>query len=86
MFIITLPNNDTIEYDKPITPMQIATKISKNLASEAFVSIVDGELWAKLPGQDEFKPYTNADQFEVPANASFDVKVMRPTAYLCTYE
>ena len=45
MFIITLPNNDTIEYDKPITPMQIATKISKNLASEAFVSIVNGELW-----------------------------------------
>lgn len=50
------------------------------------MTIVDGELWAKLPGQDEFKPYTNADQFEVPANASFDVKVMRPTAYLCTYE
>ena len=45
MFIFTLPNNDTIEYDKPITPMQIATKISKNLASEAFVSIVNGELW-----------------------------------------
>ena len=22
------------------------------------MTIVDGELWAKLPGQDEFKPYT----------------------------
>ena len=50
------------------------------------MTIVDGEIWAKLPGQDEFKPYTGGDQFEVPANASFDVKVMRATAYLCTYE
>jgi uncharacterized protein YaiE (UPF0345 family) len=50
------------------------------------MTIIDGELWAKLPGQDEFKPYTHGDQFEVVANASFDVKVMRATAYLCTYE
>jgi len=50
------------------------------------MTIVDGELWAKLPGQNEFKPYMHGDQFEVAANASFDIKVMRATAYLCTYE
>ena len=50
------------------------------------MTIVDGELWTKLPGQEEFKPYMRGDQFEVPANTSFDVKVIRPTAYLCTYE
>jgi len=45
MLTITLPNKDKKEYDKPITSAQIASEISQSLASEAFVSLVNGELW-----------------------------------------
>ena len=42
---ITLPNKDKKKYIEPVTSAQIATDISNNLASEALVSIVNGELW-----------------------------------------
>ena len=45
MFTITLPNQDKKKYDHPINSMQIAEEISKNLASSAYVSLVNGELW-----------------------------------------
>ena len=45
MFTITLPNQDKKKYDQPTTSMKIAEDISKNLAANAFVSIVNGELW-----------------------------------------
>ena len=45
MLIITLPNKDKKKYEKPITSAQIASEISQGLASEAFVSLVNGELW-----------------------------------------
>jgi threonyl-tRNA synthetase len=45
MFTITLPNQDKKKYDQPITSMQIAEGISKNLAANAFVSLVNDELW-----------------------------------------
>ena len=45
MLTITLPNQDKKKYNQPVTSMQIAEEISKNLASNAFVSFVNGELW-----------------------------------------
>ena len=45
MPIITLPNKDKKKYIEPVTSAQIASDISNNLASEALVSIVNGELW-----------------------------------------
>ena len=45
MLTITLPNKDKKNYEKPITSAQIASEISQGLASEAFVSLVNGELW-----------------------------------------
>ena len=45
MLTITLPNKDKKKYKKPITSAQIASEISQGLASEAFVSMVNGELW-----------------------------------------
>ena len=45
MLTITLPNKDKKKYEKPITSAQIASEISQSLASEAFVSMVNGELW-----------------------------------------
>ena len=45
MLIITLPDNSKKSYEKPVTSFQIANDISTKLASEAFVSYVNGELW-----------------------------------------
>ena len=45
MLTITLPNQDKKKYNQPVTSMQIAEEISKNLASNSFVSLVNGELW-----------------------------------------
>tara|TARA_B110000503_G_scaffold143204_1_gene243211 strand:- start:112 stop:393 length:282 start_codon:yes stop_codon:yes gene_type:complete len=50
------------------------------------MTIIDGELEVKLPGTQSWNTFTNGDQFEVEANSSFEVKVLRQTAYHCTYE
>jgi uncharacterized protein YaiE (UPF0345 family) len=50
------------------------------------MTIIDGELEVKLPGTQSWSTFTNGDQFEVEANSSFEVKVVRQTAYHCTYE
>lgn len=49
------------------------------------MTIIEGELAAKLPGASEWQTYTQGQAFEVPANASFQVKAENPVAYLCQY-
>ena len=50
------------------------------------MTIIDGELEVKLPGTTSWNTFTNGNQCEVEANSSFEVKVVRQTAYHCTYE
>ncbi|MFD2147131.1 pyrimidine/purine nucleoside phosphorylase [Mucilaginibacter antarcticus] len=50
------------------------------------MTVIEGELVALLPGQQEWKSYTNGQYFEVPANTSFKVKCQGQTSYLCTYQ
>ena len=50
------------------------------------MTVVAGELVVSLPGSDMFEPYPSGASFEVAANETFQVKVARDTAYLCTYE
>ena len=45
MPIITFPNKDKKKFDGPVTSFQVASEISASLASEAFISVVNGELW-----------------------------------------
>ena len=45
MITITLPNKDKKHYKKPVTSAEIANDISEKLASDALVSLVNGELW-----------------------------------------
>jgi uncharacterized protein YaiE (UPF0345 family) len=49
------------------------------------MTVIEGELIALLPGEDEWKKYINGQKFEVPANTSFKVKSTGQTSYLCTY-
>ncbi|WP_242340213.1 MULTISPECIES: pyrimidine/purine nucleoside phosphorylase [Anaeromyxobacter] len=49
------------------------------------MTVVSGELWAKLPGDATFRPFPAGTTFEVPAKSGFDVKALAPAAYLCEF-
>lgn len=49
------------------------------------MTVVSGELWAKLPGETEFRAFPAGCAFEVPGKRGFDVKATAPAAYLCEF-
>ena len=49
------------------------------------MSVLAGELWAKLPGEEAFRAFPAGTAFEVPAKSGFDVKATAPAAYLCEF-
>ena len=56
-------------------------------ASEApeLMEILEGDLEVLLPRSSEWKQISGGDRFEVPANASFVVRVKTTTDYCCSY-
>jgi len=50
------------------------------------MQVIEGELVALLPGETEWKSFTNGQSFEVPANSSFKVRTSHQSSYLCKYE
>lgn len=55
-------------------------------AKKEVMSVVSGLLTVKLPGTDTWQDYPTGSSFIVAANETFQLKVPRDTAYLCTYE
>lgn len=49
------------------------------------MTVVSGELWAKLPGEAAFRAFPAGTAFEVPGKSGFDVKALAPAAYLCEF-
>lgn len=49
------------------------------------MTVVSGELWARLPGEAAFRPFPAGASFEVPGKSGFDVKAAAPAAYLCEF-
>jgi purine/pyrimidine-nucleoside phosphorylase len=49
------------------------------------MTVVKGALTVKLPGHIEWETYHAGDDFDVPGDSSFNVKVLETTAYLCEY-
>jgi uncharacterized protein YaiE (UPF0345 family) len=49
------------------------------------MTVISGELWAKLPGDAALRPYPAGTAFEVPGASGFDVKAFAPVAYLCEF-
>jgi uncharacterized protein YaiE (UPF0345 family) len=49
------------------------------------MTVVSGELWAKLPDSDDFRAYPAGTAFEIAAKTGFDVKAITPAAYLCEF-
>jgi purine/pyrimidine-nucleoside phosphorylase len=54
-------------------------------SSNELMEILGGEMDVLLPGSTEWKTMKEGDSFEVPANASFDLKVNVITDYCCSY-
>ena len=48
------------------------------------MEMLSGELDIKLPGED-WKTLSTPETFNVPANASFDLKIKTVTDYCCSY-
>lgn len=49
------------------------------------MTVVSGELVVQLPGDETWHTFGAGDVFEVPGDSGFDLRVGRPTAYLCEY-
>ncbi len=47
--------------------------------------VVSGALTVLLPGETEWQTFNASEQFSVPADSKFQVKVAQETAYLCQY-
>ncbi|MBK9516261.1 MAG: pyrimidine/purine nucleoside phosphorylase [Anaeromyxobacter sp.] len=49
------------------------------------MTVVSGELLARLPGEPAFRSFPAGTSFEVPGKSGFDVKATAPAAYLCEF-
>jgi purine/pyrimidine-nucleoside phosphorylase len=49
------------------------------------MTVVSGEIEAKLPGAAEWRAYPVGTAFEVPAKSGFDVRVRTAAAYVCEF-
>lgn len=56
-----------------------------NTADAELMEILDGDLEVKLPGSSEWQLIRAGESFEVPANATFDVKISSGTDYCCSF-
>ncbi|PHR55262.1 MAG: hypothetical protein COA44_11185 [Arcobacter sp.] len=54
-------------------------------ADAEIMEITSGELDVKLPGSDKFISIKGGEQFNVPANAKFQVNIKIITDYCCSY-
>jgi uncharacterized protein YaiE (UPF0345 family) len=54
-------------------------------SSHEIMTVIEGQLEALLPGEDEWQSYTDGQSFEIEANTSFKVKTHVQSSYLCNY-
>jgi uncharacterized protein YaiE (UPF0345 family) len=54
-------------------------------AQREIMHVLSGSLSVKLPDSTDWETFNSGDQFNVPANSKFQLKVSADTAYLCEY-
>lgn len=57
-----------------------------NTGSAEVMVVIQGQLSALIAGEQDWKTYTNGQEFQVPANSSFKVRAKGQTSYLCKFE
>ena len=56
-----------------------------NTADKEIMEILAGDLEVKLPGEDNWKTIKGGEQFEVPAQSKFGLKIKSLTDYCCSF-
>lgn len=56
-----------------------------NTADKELMEIMSGDTEVLLPGNQEWIRVNSGESFEVPANATFSIKVLTPTDYCCSF-
>jgi uncharacterized protein YaiE (UPF0345 family) len=56
-----------------------------NTADKEQMEIIDGDLEVLLPGTEQWQKVTGGESFDVPANASFTVRIKTGTDYCCSF-
>lgn len=56
-----------------------------NTADPELMEITDGLLEVLLPSSEQWQRVVGGESFDVPANASFTVKIITPTDYCCSF-
>lgn len=56
-----------------------------NTSEREVMEILAGELDLKLPGSESWTRVVAGEQFEVPARAAFELRILAPTDYCCSY-
>lgn len=56
-----------------------------NTADREIMEILAGDLEVLLPGESTWKTVRGGESFEVPANATFSLKVRELTDYCCSF-
>jgi purine/pyrimidine-nucleoside phosphorylase len=51
-----------------------------------YMTVVSGSMTILLPGEKEWKEYKPFDQFIVPKDSKFKLKIAADAAYLCLYK
>uniref|UniRef100_UPI0013C2B8A9 pyrimidine/purine nucleoside phosphorylase n=1 Tax=Pseudomonas viridiflava TaxID=33069 RepID=UPI0013C2B8A9 len=54
-------------------------------AQKEIMHVISGELSVKLPVSTDWETFATGNQFNIPANSKFQLKVSVDTAYLCEY-
>ncbi len=54
--------------------------------AKEIMEVLSGKAEIKLPGSEEWRLYEDGSSFEVPANSKFQLKILRPLDYCCSYE
>jgi purine/pyrimidine-nucleoside phosphorylase len=49
------------------------------------MTVVSGELFARLPDGGDWRSFPAGTVFEVPGKSGFDVRASQPAAYLCEF-
>jgi purine/pyrimidine-nucleoside phosphorylase len=50
-----------------------------------YMTVVSGKMTVRLPGETEWREFNPFDQFVVPKESKFRVKIKGDAAYLCLY-